>query len=393
MRVKDLWFSEVKDPTDPDKKIRRKTAKHPDHGGSRKAKRWLALWSDTSGKEVGKAFATAEQARQHAVKMEGDAMRVVGYVSPRDGSTPLREYALDRWLPAAVHLRPGSVRAYRSHLDNHILPAFGERRIGTLTRVDVKSFVAAKTARLAPKTVHNIMATFKILMNSAVDDGMTAANPCSRVKLPALDDDEVTPIPWPMIVALAEKIDQRYALMVWLGAGAGLREGEAAGLVASRVEQLRRRIVVRHQLQRGELVDVKSRAGRRTVPIDDLITQKIAQHMAAYDLGPHGLLVTTRRGTPVGPSTFTYHWAKAVAAVGLPEGTRFHDLRHTYASTLIHAGVNVKVLQRRLGHSSIKETLDVYGHLLPESEDLGRGAIDDKIAEALAEPGRNAALS
>lgn len=390
-RVKDLWYSEVKDPADPTRKIKQKTARHPDNGGSKTASRYLALWFDPSGKEVGKAFPTTVRARQHAIKMEADAMRVVGYVSPQDGSTLLQVYADDRWLPAAVHLRPGSVKAYRSHLDNHILPALGGRRIGTLTKVDIKNFVAAKTAELAPKTVHNIMATFKIMMNSAVDDGMTSVNPCSRVKLPQLDDNEVTPVPWPMVVALAEVIHPRYRLMVWLGVGAGMREGEAAGLTAPRVEQLRRRIVVRQQLQGGQLVDVKSRASRRTVPVDDVITQKIAEHMSTYELGPHGLLVTTSRGTPVGPSTFTYHWKRAVKAVGLPEGTRFHDLRHTYASSLIHASVNVKVLQKRLGHSSIKETLDVYGHMLPESEDLGRGAIEDMIAEALAEQGRNAA--
>jgi hypothetical protein len=57
----------------------------------------------------------------------------------------------------------------------------------------------------------------------------------------------------------------------------------------------------------------------------------------------------------------------------LPKGTRFHDLRHFYASMLIAVNLNPKVIQARLGHASITETMDTYGHLFPDAEDLGRG--------------------
>jgi integrase len=70
-------------------------------------------------------------------------------------------------------------------------------------------------------------------------------------------------------------------------------------------------------------------------------------------------------------------------------GTRFHDLRHFYASTLIAANLNPKVIQARLGHATISETMDTYGHLFPDSEDLGRGAIDSIFAVVPTEQGRN----
>jgi len=73
----------------------------------------------------------------------------------------------------------------------------------------------------------------------------------------------------------------------------------------------------------------------------------------------------------------------------LPKGTRFHDLRHFYASTLIAANLNPKVIQTRLGHATITETMDTYGHLLPDAEDLGRGAIDGIFAVAPTEQRRN----
>ncbi|MFI6455405.1 tyrosine-type recombinase/integrase, partial [Streptosporangium amethystogenes] len=68
---------------------------------------------------------------------------------------------------------------------------------------------------------------------------------------------------------------------------------------------------------------------------------------------------------------------------------RTHDLRHFYASSLIKANLNPKVIQSRLGHATIAETMDTYGHLFPDDEDPGRGAIESMIIPALAEQQRN----
>ncbi|WP_159945497.1 MULTISPECIES: tyrosine-type recombinase/integrase [unclassified Nocardiopsis] len=61
----------------------------------------------------------------------------------------------------------------------------------------------------------------------------------------------------------------------------------------------------------------------------------------------------------------SWTWSKAVTKADLPLGTRFHDLRHFYASALIAARVNPKAIQHRMGHASITETFDTYEHLLP----------------------------
>ncbi|MFP5577448.1 MAG: tyrosine-type recombinase/integrase [Acidimicrobiia bacterium] len=69
-------------------------------------------------------------------------------------------------------------------------------------------------------------------------------------------------------------------------------------------------------------------------------------------------------------------WRAAADGAGLPDGTRFHDLRHHTASLLIAAGCSVKVVQRQLGHASATETLDTYGHLWPTDEDRVRAAVN-----------------
>ena len=76
----------------------------------------------------------------------------------------------------------------------------------------------------------------------------------------------------------------------------------------------------------------------------------------------------------------------------LPAGTRFHDLRHFYASALIAANLNPKIIQARLGHATLAETMDTYGHLFADTEDLGRTAIDQVLRPVLTEPERNWSL-
>jgi integrase len=65
---------------------------------------------------------------------------------------------------------------------------------------------------------------------------------------------------------------------------------------------------------------------------------------------------------------------------GLPEGFRFHDLRHYFASLLIAAGADVKVVQARLRHASAKTTLDTYGHLWPDADESARAAVGAVLA-------------
>ena len=116
--------------------------------------------------------------------------------------------------------------------------------------------------------------------------------------------------------------------------------------------------------------------------------REVTSHMQQFGTGPDGVIISGRNRRIVPRTTFSHHWRLAVKAAGLPPGTRFHDLRHWYASTLIAANLNPKVIQVRLGHATIKETMDTYGHLFPESEDLGRGAIDATLAN-LTELERN----
>jgi integrase len=277
-RVRDLWYD----------KSRRKTSRHPDEGGNPKSKRWLALWIGEDGHEHSRVFAKQTDAVKYATAMEADALRGIRYADPRRGAITVREYGDTKYLPSLLHLRPNSADTYASHLCTHVYPALGSRRIGTVRKSDIQSFVTAVSAKLAPSTTETVYAVLRAMMQAAVDDDpqVIPVNPCIRIKLPKADKRVVEPLPAAAVMALHSAITPRYRITVALGAGLGLREGEAFGLVVQRVDFLRRRVHILKQAQRGRLADLKTEASTRTVPADDWVLREITAHHPALRNGP-----------------------------------------------------------------------------------------------------------
>ena len=129
---------------------------------------------------------------------------------------------------------------------------------------------------------------------------------------------------------------------------------------------------------------VKSNASLRTIPLADVVLQALAGHLAAFPPGADGLVVTYVDGRPVRRNRFGAMWRQSLARPGLEH--RYHDLRHHFASVLIAGGCSVKVVQKTLGHASARETLDTYGHLFPEGDDLTRKAVDLAFGSAPVAP-------
>lgn len=174
-------------------------------------------------------------------------------------------------------------------------------------------------------------------------------------------------------------VGRRHALPDATGASAGglrgLRIGEACGLLVADVDFMRGVITPSEQYGGAPL---KSAASAANVPIP----QELALDLAA-SVQVHGgqTVVGDQWGQPVGPWQIERAVREARGSVvGLPDGFRFHDLRHTYASLLIEQGLDVKTVQARLRHASAKTTLDTYGHMFPDSDDKSRDAVGSAFA-------------
>lgn len=341
--------------------------------------RYQARWRDPDGRQRTQIFPTKRESEDHLAEIRVGKTKGT-YVGAASGSVKLADFAVERWLPHIRQVRrPNTVTTYAGHLKNHVVPQLGSRKIGTIKKIDCQSFatyLSVKPEPLAPATVGTVVATLQALLKFAVADGLIAVNPCSDLELPEIEDTVTVPLTAAEVAALAAAITPRYEVAVWVAAGCGLREGEALGLIQSRVNFLRRRVQVVEQMQNRKLSPLKSKASRREVPADDMVLAKITAHLQQWPAGGDGLVITNRLGRPVQRNSFGFCWRAAVEAAGLPPGTRFHDLRHFYASALIRAGMNPKVVQVRMGHATIAETMNTYSHLFPDDADLGRGAIE-----------------
>jgi len=118
-----------------------------------------------------------------------------------------------------------------------------------------------------------------------------------------------------------------------------------------------------------------------TITMPKALTEQLAIHMTESRMTRDGLVFTAPMGGPIRRSLFRRRmWLPGVqASVGEP--LRFHDLRHTHVALLVAAGQHIKVIQERLGHASIRTTLDTYGHLFDGLDQVAAEALDKAIED------------
>jgi integrase len=339
---------------------------------------WKARYRAPDGSAHARTFTRKIDAEQFLTGVEHD--KLTGrYVDPAAGRVTF-EVLANRWRDAQVW-RPATAAQVETNFRRHVLPRFGARPLVSIRPSEVQVWVRELTDILAPATVALVYRYFASVMRAAVTDRLIAASPCVGVKLPKVERARVVPLATAQVTALADAMPERYSALVVLGAGTGLRQGEAFGLTVDRVDFLRRTLTVDRQLVLlpggpPRLAAPKTEASRRTVPLPQVVVDTLAAHLADHPAGTDGLVFSSDDGEPIRRTRFSELWRPAVKAVGLPAGTGFHALRHYYASLLIRHGESVKVVQARLGHASAAETLDTYSHLWPDSEDRTRDAVD-----------------
>lgn len=213
-------------------------------------------------------------------------------------------------------------------------------------------------------------------LKQAVRWGYITRNPADMVDLPKPHKEEmkVLTIEQVKVLLKAAREDWFYAMYV-TALTTGLRQGELLGLQWNDIDLTRGTITVKRTLKElnGKLLigEPKSKSARRTVtlPIRTItVLSEYQQVQIDRGLTSKGFVFTDRRGGPVRPQNMLKRSFKPLLMkTGLPN-IRFHDLRHTHATILLQQEVNPKLVQERLGHSSISLTLDTYSHVLPNMQ-------------------------
>ena len=353
---------------------------------SDRGNRWEVRYRDPDGKQRARLFDRKVDAERFIATTTADMMRGT-YIDPDAGRVTLADFAATWSARMGPTWRASTAAGIANSLDKHILPVLGRRPVAGLRKGDVEALCASLA--LAPSTVANVHQHLSQLLAGAVEDGLIARNPATRARLPKLEASKAQPVPLEIVEAIRAGLPDWMAVAVPIGMGAGLRQGEASGLTVDRIDFLRRTLRVDRQLVCRHvpgpvLAPPKTSSSYRTIPLATFLLDGLADHLRRYPAAPGELVLRSPAGLPLDADRFGHQWRRACRGAGVP-GLRYHDLRHTFASTLLSRGVSVKAVADWLGHASPTITLATYAHLMPADEEVARAVLDAALAPASAE--------
>lgn len=360
------------------KYTRTKTVPHKRTGALREVEVevWRARYRDRSGKEHKRHFDRLTDAQSWIDKETADLVAGT-WVEPKTRKVTVDEWC-DRWIEGYGSRRKSTVRQARTHLVK-IREEFGTLQLAAVRPSMVKSWLAGLKDEHEQSYVYALHARLSQVMADAVLDGLIGSSPCSKRTAPSMGEQRPYVATTDQVFALYALFAERYRVAVLLGAFAGLRVAEACGLRKDDVKFLQREI---HPAVQYPTEPLKTDMSRTVLPIADTLVTELSRHVAAY---PADTILTNDDGKQAGPWRIDREMRRVRGDVdGLPEGFRFQDLRHYFASLLIAAGGDVKVVQYRLRHASAKTTLDTYSHLWPDSDESTRSAVEKVMSSKLA---------
>ena len=343
---------------------------------TKRGDRWLARWV-IDGRHVGRTF----DRKVDAVAWEAEARRraQLGAHAPAEPSREMLEEWLDGYWERESPRWARSTRLYKAQLlDTWIEPYIGKVRLRDLGTARVREWLAEiAAAGCSPGQRNHAQRTLSAALGIAVRDGVLPSNPCAGIRWAphkAARPQALTPLEIERI--RAEMPTQRDALMVSLMGYAGLRPEEVVALRWSDIES--RVVVIDRAFACGELKSTKTGA-RRAVEIVPPLALDIANARPA-SVGEDDLVAPSRSGAFLDWNNWRNRvWNPAVTRAGFfretTKGTRTvktttvapYDLRHSYASLLIHEGRNPLLVAAAMGHSSGQLIWSTYGHLFEDA--------------------------
>jgi integrase len=359
-------------------------------GESREA--WIVDYTDQQGERHIQTFTRKKEADEFH-----DKARVNVRAGVHTSSKATVAEAGKKWLADAEHrLEPATVESYRQHVDDHILPYLGAVKLSALTVPVVRDFMdrLRKDGR-SPAMVKRVVGDLGSILSDAQERGLVAQNVVRSLshrkkhreaerrhkhKLKVGVD-----IPSPQeIRTIVPRLTGRWRPLLMTAIFTGLRASELRGLQWEDLDFKRAELHVRQRADKFKTIGKpKSAAGQRTIPMPPILVNTLREWKLACPRSALGLVFPTGAGNVEDHANIVVRGlapAQVAAGVvtkgGKAKYTGLHALRHFYASWCINRkedgglGLPLKVVQHRLGHSSVQMTADVYGHLFP-SEDGG----------------------
>jgi len=305
---------------------------------------------------------------------------------PVDQRATVRRY-LDSWLASVEpRVRPRTLKHYR-YMVGLVSGQVGRVKLAKLSPQDVGAMLARMQASgLSPQTCSLARAALRTALADAERDGLVSRNVAALASAPRVAHQRPRILAPGQVQALLDALqDDGLRRLATVAVHTGLRQGELLGLRWGDVADGELHVTQSLQRLDGEyqLVEVKSRTSRRTVPltadaVDALAQERQSQREAQLAAGGRwhqpilDLCFTTSTGAPRSGSAITHAFADALSAAGLP-AMRWHHLRHAFAGLMLASGSDLSTVSSLLGHTSVNLTASTYAGVMPS---LKRQAAD-----------------
>jgi len=327
------------------------------------------------------------------------------YIKPR--RLTLGEY-LHQWLEGYVktNCTPRTLDSYQSIVARHLIPNLGGILLTQLRPQEIQQYYARALDRgradgkggLSPVTVLHIHRVLVEALNYAVRQGFIIRNVGELVNPPRAKSSKMKALtPQEVARLLNVAKDTAYYPAIYTAVNTGLRQAELLGLTWRNLDLELASLFVTQTLykRRGacQFKEPKSEHSRRRLDLSPSLALFLRQYrtdrqaerlLLGKPLSEDDPVFASVNGTPIDPGTLTHNLARIAKKAGLP-GTRFHDLRHTFASLMLLAGIHPKIVSEMLGHSTVAFTLDVYSHVIKGLGQVAMKRLDEVLQPELAE--------
>ena len=303
------------------------------------------------------------------------------YVSPTKMTL---ENWLNTWLTEYIKhsVKELTYDSYYSICKNHIIPTLGDIALTKLSVDRIQRFYnyLLDEKHLSAKTVKNVNGLLHKALDQAYIVGHIKINPCNQITLPKVIKKQIEPMSNDKIEEFISKIKgHKLENLYYVTLFTGLRRGEVLGLTWDCIDFDKHTILVNKQLKKSTqyagaeyVLSSTKNSGARKIYVAEsvmqiLIKQRELQNKMAMFAGSawsniNNLVFTDELGNNLTQEVVYKNFKKIVKDIGIPS-TRFHDLRHTFATISLESGDDFKTVQGNLGHATASFTLDVYGHI------------------------------
>ncbi len=361
--------------------------------------RWDVRYWDPSHRQRTRTYHRKIDAQKFANLVETDISRGE-WLNPDLGKETFGDWAR-RWQLTIAGLAPKTRERYESILRRHLLPRFENTPVSAITHPAVLALLAdLESSGSSIGTTRYVRAVLRLVLELARRSGAIRVNPVDGAKLPMPPSTEKVFLTADQISTLASEVANppirrgggehrratypEYGLLVRFAGFTGLRAGEIVALRRNALDLMRGRV---HVLASASEAHGKIHFGppksrqRRSVPIPKALVAELTLHLTGTDESDF-VFTSARGGVLRYTNLYARQFKPAVARAGLPEATRFHDLRHSWVALLIAEGAHPRAIMEWLGHSTIQVTLGTYGHMFPNLEASLVDALDDVYRSA-----------